>query len=138
MAQLAERPLLTPEIRGLNPDIGKKIFKRNYLSKRKKTKKKKPGVAQFKKQKQKKQFYVICVFFYFLVQKTQSYKSMVGFKASLISFDMVSSGMQKSFFFLIAALMGEMSLIYLFCPSMCLFKSVSTSGSTAKVDFISI
>ena len=32
VAQLAEQLLLTPEIRGSNPDISIKIFKRNYLS----------------------------------------------------------------------------------------------------------
>ena len=32
VAQLAEQSLPTPEIRGLNPNMGNKIFKRNYLS----------------------------------------------------------------------------------------------------------
>ena len=32
VAQLAEQSLPTPEIRGSNPDIGNKIFERNYLS----------------------------------------------------------------------------------------------------------
>ena len=56
VAQLAERSLPTPptpEIRGSNPDIGNKIFKRNYLSiaiqKKKKIKKKRPGMVHLKK-----------------------------------------------------------------------------------------
>ena len=32
VAQLAERLLPTPEIRGSNPDIGNKIFESHYLS----------------------------------------------------------------------------------------------------------
>ena len=43
VAQMAERTLPTPEIRGLNPNIGNKIFKRNYLS-----------IAIQKRQKQRK------------------------------------------------------------------------------------
>ena len=52
VAQLAERSLPTPEIRGLNPDIGN-ILNIFYLSiaiqKRRKIKKKRPGMAHLKK-----------------------------------------------------------------------------------------
>ena len=53
VAQLAERLLLTPEIRGLNPDIGNETFW-TYLSvncfpETIKIKKKRPGMAHLKK-----------------------------------------------------------------------------------------
>ena len=54
VAQLTEGLLPTPEIRGLSPNIGNKIFEQNYLSiairKKTKIKTKKPGMDQLKKE----------------------------------------------------------------------------------------
>ena len=48
MAQLLERSLLTPEIRGSNPIIGK-ILSTNCTIEKTKIKKKRPGMAHLKK-----------------------------------------------------------------------------------------
>ena len=48
VAQLVERSLLTPEIRGSNPDIGK-VLSTNCTIEKTKIKKKRPGMAQLKK-----------------------------------------------------------------------------------------
>ena len=54
VAQLAERSLRTPEIRGLNPDIGNilNILSVNCYPEKTKVKKKRPGMAHFFKKKE--------------------------------------------------------------------------------------
>ena len=47
VAQLVEQSLLTPEIRGSNPDIGE-ILSTNYTIEKTKIKKKSPGMAHLK------------------------------------------------------------------------------------------
>ena len=58
VAQLVERLLPTPEIRGSNPDIIKIVYT-NCTIEKTKIKKKRPGMGHLKKKKKKKQIFLI-------------------------------------------------------------------------------